>query len=191
MEISNVAITEFLEKNGVLKLNEEGIFTEEFLSILNTKIEESDCIINHIPGMKVNASKVSTPVLSNIKLSTDDSTKIITIAEGTNISVKNGENKLIDLALEFSNSIFAMQKEKLMDYLASEISQVLIAAIHKRLSDTLIEAGIGVENEITYTKTWFSKFSSNHIKGNSIILISLIWLVKLMTLTGIMENLEY
>ena len=39
MEISNVAITEFLEKNGVLKLNEEGIFTEEFLSILNTKIE--------------------------------------------------------------------------------------------------------------------------------------------------------
>ncbi len=161
--------------NEVIAPNVTGdtfLLTEKFLELLQDKIVNSDCIINHIPSYDIAAKKAHVPILSQMTFIEDESGNITNDINGAiTVAMASGELKSIDLKLAFSSTIFELQGQSLKDYIADAMVEYLIGAIHTQLKKALIDAECGEELE-TYTDTWFKKFAKSYINKNSVVLMS-------------------
>lgn len=148
------------------------LLTEEFLGLLEDKLIQSDCIINHIPSYNLSAKKVYIPTLSEMTYTEDPDGNISNdMNTGVSVAMATDELKTITLTLAFSSSIFDLQGQSLKNYVADAMVEYMVGAIHKQLKSKMIAAGCGVEQE-TYTDTWFKRFAKSHINKNSVVLMS-------------------
>ena len=148
------------------------LLTEEFLGLLEDKLIQSDCIINHIPSYNLSAKKVYIPVLTEMTYTEDANGNISNdINTGVSVAMAVDELKTIDLRLAFSSSVFDLQGKSVKDYVADAMVEYMVGAIHRQLKSKMIAAGCGVEME-TYTDTWFKKFVKSYVNKNSVVLMS-------------------
>lgn len=145
---------------------------EETLSLLYSELESQECIIHYIKQLQTTSKKVHTPVFNSFRFTIDGENNISNdMNTGTSITLRTGEVSFINLKLAFSSTPFEMQGQALRQYVARELAQAMVDAIHFQLAQTITKLGRGEEN-VTYSDKWFKTFCSSHVKGNSVILVS-------------------